>query len=418
MNDVTNLSEMMKARLSDESQEILTISVRAAAGMDANLYLVGGIVRDLLLGRKSYDLDLVVEGDAIALAARFADITGGKITVHSRFRTATVKWQGRSIDFVTARSETYPKPGALPVVKPGKLNTDLARRDFTINAMAVILSPEQYGNIIDPFNGQVDLTKKRIRILHDRSFIDDATRIWRAIRYEQRLDFTIEPGTFSLLEQHRSMLATISRDRIRHELELVLKEDKPEKALRRATELGVLEDIHPELKADEWLSRKFTEARKTSSPEKPAVELYLTLLLYRLDSESMHQLSTDLNLRKQQTSAINGLRELKMNTDSLLNDSLGTGELYRLLNRYPAVSLTAVSIGEDNPRIRESIRLYSEELKHTRTILTGQDLQTMGVPSGPQIKKILTRLLIARLDGKVTSRKDEETLVKQITASR
>jgi tRNA nucleotidyltransferase (CCA-adding enzyme) len=166
-------------------------------------------------------------------------------------------------------------------VKPASIKDDLFRRDFTINAMAIELSTSHYGQLIDLFGGQDDLEHKLIRVLHEKSFIDDATRIWRGLRYEQRLNFRLETVTLQLLKRDTSYLDKVSGDRIRHELELVLKEAYPEKVLSRADELGVLAKLHPALKGDGWQAGKFEQARKLSSPDSPSTELYLSLLAYR-----------------------------------------------------------------------------------------------------------------------------------------
>ena len=184
-----------------------------------------------------------------------------------------------------ARTETYAQPGALPVVTPGTLKTDLFRRDFTVNAMAVCLSPDRYGELIDLYRGLKDLNGKIIRILHENSFIDDATRIWRAIRYEQRLGFQIEPGTLKLLKRDVAQLKTVGGYRLRRELELVLKEKEPEKALARADKLGVLKELHPSLKADEWLVSKFQASQRGRQGKPPII--ILGLLTYRLDEEDL-----------------------------------------------------------------------------------------------------------------------------------
>ena len=188
------------------------------------LYLVGGVVRDLLLGRENFDLDLVVEGDAIALAQELAEARQCKLVTHQRFGTAKLTWDGGSADLATARSETYAKACALPTVNPSTIRDDLLRRDFTINAMAVALTPDLYGQLLDLYGGLSDLEGKLVRVLHGKSFIDDATRIWRAIRYEQRLSFHLESETLELVKRDAGYLKKVSGDRIRHELELILKE--------------------------------------------------------------------------------------------------------------------------------------------------------------------------------------------------
>lgn len=417
MKNEANISDLIRHRLSPEMLEITNVSARVATGMGMNAYIVGGIVRDLLLGRESIDLDIVVEGDAVKLASSVGEIVRGKVTVHKQFRTATMKWNGGSVDFTTARSETYSKPGALPVVEPGLIDTDLSRRDFTINAMAADLSPKRYGRLIDPFNGREDLEGKSIRILHNRSFIDDATRIWRAIRYEQRLGFEIEPGTLELLCRNLDMMDTVSRDRIRHELELVLKEDEPDKVLFRAGELGVLRNIHSELKGDNWLAKKFSRARGAHAPETPAAELLLALLVYRMEAESIRSFITSLNLRKKQAVILNDLCLLKEKLEIIDESPLQPSATYLVLEGLSEMALTAALIAEESPAIRKNIELYLNEYRHVRTDLTGKDLRDMGFTSGSRIKTVLDWLLRAKIDGEITSREDETALIETIRTS-
>ncbi|MFC2003758.1 polya polymerase, partial [Chloroflexota bacterium] len=184
MTKIINLTNKMTKQLPVELVNFMRVAGEVAASQGQSLYLAGGVARDLLLGRANFDLDLVMAGDAIALARQLTPVEQGSITTHPRFGTAKVQWDEWSIDFATARSETYASPGALPTVKPGSINDDLFRRDFTINAMAVYLTPDLYGELVDLYGGQDDLEHKLIRVMHEKSFIDDATRIWRALRYE------------------------------------------------------------------------------------------------------------------------------------------------------------------------------------------------------------------------------------------
>ncbi|GAH60002.1 unnamed protein product [marine sediment metagenome] len=249
MPKIINLASKIEKQLPAELVNLMQLAGKVTQSQKQKLYLVGGVVRDLLLGKPNFDLDLVVEGDAINLAQQLVQSKPGKITTHPRFNTAKLQWDEWSVDLTTARSETYAQPGALPTVKPGSLTSDLFRRDFTINAMAIDLNPSRYGELIDLYGGRDDLEHKLIRILHENSFIDDATRIWRGLRYEQRLNFRLEKNTLKLLKRDIPMLDTISGDRIRYELECIFKEERPEKVLRRAEELGVLPKLHPSLRS-------------------------------------------------------------------------------------------------------------------------------------------------------------------------
>ncbi len=404
-----NLAAEIAQQLPAELVDFMQTAGEMTDEQGQNMYLVGGVVRDLLLRRANFDLDLVVEGDAIKLALRLVDISQGKIITHPRFRTAKIQWHKWSVDLASARSETYARPGALPSVKPGAIGMDLGRRDFTINAMAIELIPGRYGQLIDPYRGRTDLKAKLIRILHERSFIDDATRIWRALRYEQRLDFQLEADTLQLLKRDIPMLDTISGDRIRHELEAVLKEEFPEKILCRADELGVLAKLHPSLKGDDWLVEKFRQSRSAGLA---LSALYLALLAYRLTDAESEELISYLKLPKSLAQTLLDSHSLKTKLGMLAKFDMAPSRIYHLLHGYSPSAIIANSLASDSPVVQQHIRLFLDKLRYVKSALTGNDLQRMGIDPGPQMKEILQRLLEARLDGKVTSKKGEEGLVR------
>ncbi len=396
-----NLSAEIKKQLPAELVELVQTAGEVAAGMGTGLYLVGGAVRDLLLGRTNLDLDLVVEGNAIDLAQKLLRVKPGRITTHPRFNTAKVQHGRWNIDLATARSETYAKPGALPTVKPGSLSDDLFRRDFTVNAMAVNLNPVSYGELIDPCGGRDDLKSRLVRVLHDGSFIDDATRIWRGLRYEQRLDFRLEPDTLKLLKRDAPMLATISGDRLRHELELALKEDYPEKVLLRAQELGVLRWLHPSLEGDGWLRRKFEQARVLTSP---SVGLYLALLAWRLSARDCDEFTARLRFTKTLARTLRDTAVIKAGLEPLADAGLAPSRIYKLLHGYAPTAINASLAASDSPIAQRNIKLYLDKLRYVKLALTGDDLKKMGIAAGPRIKEILDLLLEARLDGRVKDR--------------
>ncbi|MBA7706368.1 A-adding tRNA nucleotidyltransferase [subsurface metagenome] len=412
MSKVINLASKIEKQLPAELVNFMRLAGEVARSRGQSLYLVGGVVRDLFLGKPNFDLDLVVEGDAINLARQLAQTTQGKLVTHTRFNTAKLQWDKWSVDLATARSETYVKPGALPKVKPSSIESDLSRRDFTINAMAIHLNPAHYGQLIDLYGDRDDLEHKLIRILHEKSFIDDATRIWRGLRYEQRLDFQLEPATLKLLKRDIPMLNTISGDRIRHELELILKELYPEKVLRRAEEVKVLPELHPALKGDGWLAERFEQARRLSSPSSPPVGLYLALLTCPLSSEEIEDLILYLKLPKLLTQTLRDTISLKTQLQPLANPELSPSRIYHLLHGYSPPAITANLIASDSPVTRQNLHLFLSKLRYVKPALTGDDLKRMGLAQGPQIKEILNRLHEARLDGKVTSKQGEEELVR------
>lgn len=413
MSEVINLTSLIEKQLPAGLVSFIKQANLLAASKGERLYLVGGLVRDLLLGQTNLDLDLVVEGDAIALAQNLVADKAAKITVHQHFGTAKLKFHKWSVDITTARRESYASPGALPTVKPDSLASDLLRRDFTVNAMAIELNPSSYGNLIDLYGGQDDLKYKLIRILHEKGFTDDATRIWRSLRYEQRLNFQLEPDTLRLLKRDIPMLKTISGDRIRYELECILKEQYPERVFGRAYELGVLKSLHPSLEGNGWLEGKFRQARKLYSPERPPLSLYLALLAYPLTAEETEQLILHLRLSKSLARTLLDTASIRAQLKPLADPKLAPSGIYHLLHGYSPQAITANLLASDSPVAQEHIRLFLAKLRYIRPTLTGNDLISMGIAQGPRIKEILNRLHDARLDGKVKSKQGEEEMVKE-----
>lgn len=412
MAETINLTPQLEQCLPRELFHLLQLSGDLARQRRENLYLVGGAVRDLLLRRANLDLDLVVEGDAPALARLVAQQWGGEVVVHQRFGTAKLRQGELTLDLATARAESYPRPGALPVVRPGTIQEDLFRRDFSINAIALHLNPPRFGELLDPYQGQADLQQGLLRVLHPRSFIDDATRILRALRYEQRLGFQLEPETERLLRRDREMLHTISGDRLRQELELILKEEYPEKVLRRAEELGVLPQIHPALRGDGWLGEKFPQARCWGDRAAlPA--LYLSLLLFPLTPEEGEDFIRRLRVPGATARVIRDTLQLKGILELLAASRLPPSAIYRRLKGYSPRAIQAVALAADSDSASQQLRLYLERLRYVRPSLNGEALQQMGVPPGPRIGEILQSLQEARLDQKVRTREEEEELVRR-----
>ncbi len=413
MKNVNSLSNLIEKNLPEDLKTLVEKVTSAASRRGKQIYLVGGIVRDLMLGKPNLDLDFVVEHDAISLAMEIVKQTGGKLTTHERFNTAKIKLERWNIDLATARRETYARPGALPTVKPGSIEEDLFRRDFTINSMAIRLTPvNKYGELIDPYSGYTDLRHKLIRILHEKSFIDDATRIWRAVRYEQRLDFHIEPTTLRMLERDIPMLTTISGDRIRHELELVLKEEYPEKMLQRAWVLKALGKVHHGLRGDAWLTEKFSSARAISYIEQEISRLYMALLAYRLTENETEELITFLRPDRQTAIILRDSSQLKSNIKELIRKQ-EPAYLYSRLHGYHQTALLANYVTVDSVKTKRAIKLYLDKLRHFKTALTGNDLRVFGIPPGKQMQEVLILLHNARLNDDIKTRRQEEMMVRE-----
>jgi tRNA nucleotidyltransferase (CCA-adding enzyme) len=414
MEDI-NLVREIEERLPARALSIIEKTGGLVRRRGDRLYLVGGAVRDLLLEKPVLDIDLVLEGDALTLANELAQVEDVKIILHKPFLTANLQWPDISLDLTTARRESYDRPGVLPLVQPGNLKDDLFRRDFSINAMAVSLNPEDYGRLIDFYGGLDDLHNKLVRTIHEKSFADDATRIWRAARYEQRLDFHIEAGTLSLLRRDLPMLKTISGDRIWYELECVFGEELPEKVFARAGELGVLAYLAPALRVDGWLASWFDEARRLSLPQRPPIGLYLALLTYNLDETEIERLIDYLKLDKLLSRTLRDSQKIKALHGELAEEPMQPSAIYLHLHGYSEEAIRANLIASESAGVRRNIQLYLDELRYVKTSLNGDDLIALGIKAGPSIKLLLGLLLDARLDGEVASREDEVRLLKQFS---
>lgn len=391
--------------------QLVKNAARLARQLGYSTYLVGGFVRDLIIGEANLDIDIVVEGDAIHLAQRLADQYGGRVHTHTRFGTA--KWivedDPYHLDFATARTEFYEYPSALPDVERSSIKLDLHRRDFTINAMALCLDPERYGALLDPYGGELDLQRGIVRVLHNLSFIEDPTRILRAVRFEQRFGFMIEARTVQLIDDSRNLLEKISGQRLRHELDLIFNETAPERALARLQQLGVLEKIQTSLKADEWLAEKFRRLREAYTP---TPMLYLGVLAYRLRTSEARALSKRLKLTNGETEILVQVVTLRLLERQLNSANLVPSRVVELLERFDDAALAVFAIASDSVEASTYVDRYREEWRSIQAELKGNDLKALGLPPGPRYKEILRSLRAQRLDGNLVSRDDEEAFVR------
>ncbi len=430
----TDMAGRLEKWLPPELSALLREAGEAAHELGHSLYVVGGFVRDLLLNQPNLDLDLVVEGDAIALARRLAKQHGGRVHGHTRFGTA--KWILRkerkdesetakdsavasiasplaSLDFTTARTEFYAHPSALPEVEQSSIKQDLRRRDFTINTLAICLDPERYGQLLDPFGGEADLQRGLVRVLHSLSFVEDPTRILRAVRLEQRLGFRIEDRTAELIGDALEMLSRVSGQRLKHELVLIFQEREPEKAMTRLSELGVLETIFPRLGFEPWHAAKFRAAR-ARGPVEPIT--FFGLLAYHQNPAAIADLALRLKLTNAEKETLVQLLALRLEVEPAFSgDALAPSAIYHHLEGYSDTALAIFTIATDLPHVRERVEQFRARLRRVAPELTGDDLKRMGIPPGPAYREILTRLRDARLDGQIESRAEEERLVRSMT---
>lgn len=384
---------------------------RLAENRQMPLYVVGGFVRDSLLGLKPDDFDLVVEGDAPALARAAAREFGGTATVHAPFGTAAWRMpEGFEMDFASARTETYPAPAVLPVVRvPASIQADLSRRDFTINAIALRLDGPHAGEYLDPHGGRADLSARVVRVLHPLSFRDDPTRIFRAVRYEQRLGFRIAPGTLDLMPD--APLDALSGDRLRHEFELIFREPKAAAMLARLAGLGILPRVHPALVWDERSAQAVTsldqlpwrEWKLANAPEPEA--LFWAVLLRDAEGEMLTSALARLNLNRAQADAVREAATLRR-AWSRPSEAVAALE--------PLSELGVIAAYVARPELRTDLHQYLSRWRFVRPNLTGADLIARGLTPGPDFKRWLWALRAARLDGVVSDDADEEALLNSL----
>lgn len=382
------------------------------------VYLVGGPVRDWLLGWEIRDLDFVVEGDAPSLARALAQRVNGRVTVHNRFGTATVELNGAEIDLVTARKEVYPIPGALPVVEPSSLQDDLARRDFSINAMALPLEGGEEG-LIDPLGGRQDLENRLVRTIHPRSFNDDPTRLFRAVRYEQRLDFALDGETLSQFgtEVDGKGCDAVTGDRLRHEMELIFRERFPEKVLGRAAELGLLSSIVQGLGQGEWVARWAETGRNEQDKLVQEWRPWLAALVYPLSQADGEALVRRLNMPRAWANVVRSSTELRLLAPRLEVADLPLSALVHLLETHQTDTVRFVSSICHSPEMARNLVRYLAGNGEIKPALKGGDLVNMGVPRGPMLGKILAQLRDMRIDRTVTSEEEERQWVKSLVTS-
>jgi tRNA nucleotidyltransferase (CCA-adding enzyme) len=407
----------LRTGLSVDMAQGLEVVLRLAEEEDRTLYLIGGGLRDLVLRRGQADIDLVGEGHVLSLTERAAAVLGGRWVEHRAFGTVTIEGRGFRLDLAMARAERYARPGALPKVRPASIGDDLARRDFTINAMALALCGRQRGQLLDPFGGMADIAGQRVRVLHDRSFIDDATRILRAIRYETRFSFRIEEKTLALLKRDLAYLDTISGARLRHDLLRLLAEDEPEKGLLRCQQLGVLAAIHKALRFDGELATAFRRARRAGQPP-PQPELYLSLLGTRLSPADAEAVAIRLALSKKQRQALEGAADLAKLFPWLSQADVHPSQVVERLQPYPLSAIDAWALVASQSATREKMTHYLGEWRYVKPFLDGRALERLGVVRGPGMGDVLRLLKAARLDGQVSSREEEVELVRGVLDGR
>lgn len=420
-----NLASRLERALPKRQLSLIRLIVDEASRRGLTLYAAGGLPRDLLLNRLVRDLDLVVEGDALPLAWALSRAHGGRVTTHPTFHTATWTLPPHlahdtgildTLDLISSRSETYKHPAALPTVKLGNINDDLLRRDFTVNAMALRLDASRFGELIDPLGGQDDLQKKTIRVLHPRSFMDDPTRLFRAVRYAGRLGFTLDPETESLIPGALKYVDKLSPERLRHELNLILDEEDPVSMLERLWELGISGTTRPALPSGEAMWARVGWMSRLPANVEERRETRWMLWLMSSSTGEIDALDKRLGFAVDLSKKIRAAAAVWSGLDSFA--ALRPSECTRRLDKFPAPAIRAASICAPRGEARSALETYLAKWRDVKPFTDGDTLLKMGIPFGPRIGQILRELRAAWLDGAISSKQEEEQLVEKLVRAR
>ncbi len=425
-----NVSGIIRERLPEATQALLHKLGETADELGISAYAVGGFVRDLLLGVDNLDLDLVVEGNGIDFAYRVAKKFGARVRPHHQFGTAVVVLPGGlKFDIATARTEYYEYPAALPTVELGSIKKDLYRRDFTINALAIRINEKGFGELMDFFGGQRDLKEKTVRVLHNLSLVEDPTRAFRAIRFSARMGFNISKHTQELIRSAANMdlFHRLSGGRIYSELRLIFDETAPLSAMKRLEDFGLLRFIHPKLKVTREMGSMFSSISETLvwfrllflDMESDPWLVYFMGLLSFLPEKDAGDLASKLTIperhvRKLELSRREGLRVLG---EFYSQPDISPYQVWLMLSPMPIEVLLFMMAKARTENAKKNISMYLTQYKDVQAELTGKDLLAMGFKPGPHLKKLLSRILEAKMDGKLHDRADEERFVKELIAA-
>jgi tRNA nucleotidyltransferase (CCA-adding enzyme) len=426
-----NVKKTMKERLPGWVLDILTDAGNVAESLDFKAYVVGGFVRDMILRYENLDIDIVIEGDGIEFAKEFAASKGCRVKSHERFGTAVIVFpDGFKVDVATARLEYYERPGALPTVELSSLKLDLFRRDFTINTLAVELDTNRFGELIDFFGAQKDIKEKTVRVLHNLSFIEDPTRVFRAVRFSERYGFKIAEHTKKLIKNavRIEVFKNLAGERMLDELVSILEEETVIDALKRLKDIGLLRFFHPKITLDRKGLAVIDKASGVLSwyrllYKERTIEGWMVLLLAFTDPLNHTEL-IDVSRRLAiagrlqtivMTARSEGLKALKIISE---RKAIKNSEIYRLLKPIPLEVQLYLIARTDLDHAKKVLSLYISNLSGVKTILNGNNLKKMGVPEAPICGEILGILLDMRLNNEIKTKDEEIAFVKEILKTR
>ncbi|MGC9324729.1 MAG: CBS domain-containing protein [Desulfomonilia bacterium] len=410
---------LLEERMPKNVHELLIQAGELASAKGSNIYLVGGIVRDMIMRIDNLDIDLVVEGNGVAFAKAFSSSIGARCAVHEKYKTAVITLpNGAHIDVATARLEYYKHPGGYPIVEQSTLKLDLYRRDFTINSMAICLNPNRFGELIDYFGGQRDIKEKRIRVLHAMSFVEDPSRILRAVRFEKRYGFNLGKQTFSLVNAavKSGLLKSIPGRRISHEIRQILSEDDPVPSLERLRELGVLSAIHPDLVLSEGIRENFTHVKETllwfnllyTHESYRSWFIYLLALVDHMKPKKVIAICERLGLSDEN---VRNILTAKARVHAVLKEFVGIKEkrpsfVVQVLEKLRLEETLFAMSKSRSPEVKEMISSYITNWRSFKPPVTGKDLQAIGFHKGKALGDCLRIIREKGLNGEIRDFKE------------
>ncbi|MDQ7834443.1 MAG: CBS domain-containing protein [Humidesulfovibrio sp.] len=424
-----NIRPVMRTRLPGSVIALLEQAGDLGQRMGFKVYAVGGFVRDILIARQNLDIDLVVEGDGIRFASEFAALRQGRVKEHLKFKTAVVVFpDGQRVDVATARLEYYEYPTALPTVELSSIKMDLYRRDFTVNALALQLNPGDFGQLMDFFGAQRDIKEKTIRVLHSLSFVEDPTRILRAIRFEQRFNFRIDAQTHRLIKNavQLKLFHKLSGARLTHELQLIMNEDNVLECLNRLHELKLMAAIHPLLALDVERMRVLSEVHKVHTwykllylePKANPWRLFMLGLTMGLERDQLELVCQRLRFSERELREFLGVRDQLGEALAKLmvwqEGHSALSEIYFILQPLPVEAVLFLMARSRREAIRKNISLFLTRLRTQELLIDGSDLKTLGLQSGPIFAQILSKVRSAMVDGEASTRERQLELAKSI----
>lgn len=404
------ISRNIKDKFSLTDITVLDKIIAITSEKKIKCYLVGGAVRDIILGKTPKDLDFVVDKKAENISSEIALELNGEVLSNSEFGTSKLSVKKSIYDIANARSETYAHPGALPKVTRNSIDKDLWRRDFSINSVAIQLTQDEDWQILDPTDGLTDISHGTIRVLHNKSFVDDPTRIFRAVKYSIRFGFSIDEKTEKLIGNciKSNYINKISGNRILSEVSQILEENNFKTNIQLLSSLGILSSIHPKLKIGNALLDKLTKLNNDTKEDKSKL---LTLFFSDINPENIDGICQRLDVNPKTVKMLHDIQTIKQNTKSLSKTKIINSELMMLLDKLDVESISSIQLISKNESLRKNLSNFLDKLRFIKPKIAAKEIISLGIDPGPQIGNLLADIRFAVADGILKTVNEEKQFI-------